>query len=179
MIFYGLSASVGCWSSVFIRRIITHLNACPFDYTAFATSGKVRIPWTGLTTPVGGCRYFSWPIQVGPQSLCNRRSWIFFCGFRGFCHWTESDLFLFLLLVAFWAVTLRCGLLCWYQGFCRRTAWVRSLPFSLNITGNNKLAGQQNIINYTRMRNCHHRLIIMVIRFSGRSWIFNQFGIFR
>ena len=26
---------------------------CPFDYTAFAVSGKVGIPLTGLTTPVG------------------------------------------------------------------------------------------------------------------------------
>ena len=43
--FYGLSALVGCWSSVFIRRIIyKFLNMCPFDYTAFAVSGKVEIP---------------------------------------------------------------------------------------------------------------------------------------
>ena len=43
--FYGLSALVGCWSSVFIRRIIyKFLNACPFDYIAFAVSGKVGIP---------------------------------------------------------------------------------------------------------------------------------------
>ena len=26
---------------------------CPFDYTAFAISGKVGIPLIGLTTPVG------------------------------------------------------------------------------------------------------------------------------
>ena len=43
--FYGLSVLVGCWSSAFIRRIIyTFLNVCPFDYTAFAVSGKVGIP---------------------------------------------------------------------------------------------------------------------------------------
>ena len=42
--FYGLSALVGCWSSVSIRRFIhTFLNVCPFDYTAFAISGKVGI----------------------------------------------------------------------------------------------------------------------------------------
>ena len=42
--FYGLSALVGCWSSAFIRKIIyKFLNACPFDYTAFAVSGKVGI----------------------------------------------------------------------------------------------------------------------------------------
>ena len=41
--FYDLSALVGCWSSVFIRRIIyKFLNVCPFDYTAVAVSGKVE-----------------------------------------------------------------------------------------------------------------------------------------
>ena len=40
-----LSTSVGCWSSAFTRRIIYNfLNVCPFDYTAFAVSGKVGIP---------------------------------------------------------------------------------------------------------------------------------------
>ena len=43
--FYGLSTSVGCWSSAFTWRIIyKFLNVCPFDYTAFAVSGKVGIP---------------------------------------------------------------------------------------------------------------------------------------
>ena len=52
--FYGLSALVGCWLSAFIRRIIyKFLNVCPFDYTAFGVSGKVGIPYTSLTTPVG------------------------------------------------------------------------------------------------------------------------------
>ena len=42
--FYGLSTSVGCWSSAFTRRIIyKFLNVCPFDYTAFVVSGKVGI----------------------------------------------------------------------------------------------------------------------------------------
>ena len=41
--FYNLSALVGCWSSVFIRRIIyKFLNVYPFDYTAVAVSGKVE-----------------------------------------------------------------------------------------------------------------------------------------
>ena len=40
-----LFALVGCWSSAFIRRIIyKFLNVRPFDYTAFAVSGKVGIP---------------------------------------------------------------------------------------------------------------------------------------
>ena len=52
--FYDLSTLVGCWSSVYIRRIIyTFLNVCPVDYTAFAVSGKVGYPLTGLITPVG------------------------------------------------------------------------------------------------------------------------------
>ena len=39
------SALVGYWSSAFVRRIIyKFLNVCPFDYTAFAVSGKVGIP---------------------------------------------------------------------------------------------------------------------------------------
>ena len=41
--FYYLSALVGCWSSVSIRRIIyKFLNVCPFDFTAFVVSGKVE-----------------------------------------------------------------------------------------------------------------------------------------
>ena len=45
MLFYGLSAWVGCWSAVFIWRIIyTFLNVYHFDYKAFAVSGKVGIP---------------------------------------------------------------------------------------------------------------------------------------
>ena len=41
--FYDLSALVGCWSSVSIRRIIyKFLNVCPFDYTAVAVCGKVE-----------------------------------------------------------------------------------------------------------------------------------------
>ena len=41
--FYDLSALVGCWSSVSIRRIIyKFLNVCTFDYMAVAVSGKVE-----------------------------------------------------------------------------------------------------------------------------------------
>ena len=44
VIFYSLSALVGCWSSAVIRRIIyKFLNVCHFDYTAFVVSGKVGI----------------------------------------------------------------------------------------------------------------------------------------
>ena len=38
--FYDPSTLVGCWSSVYIRRIIYKcLNVCHFDYTAVAVSG--------------------------------------------------------------------------------------------------------------------------------------------
>ena len=41
--FYDLSALVGCWSSVSIRRIIFKcFIVWPFDYTAVAISGKVE-----------------------------------------------------------------------------------------------------------------------------------------
>ena len=47
------TANVKCWSSVSIGRIVyKFLNECPFDYTAFAISGQVKIPLTDLTTPV-------------------------------------------------------------------------------------------------------------------------------
>ena len=43
--FYDLFTLVGCWSSVYIRRIIyKFLNVCPFYNTAFAVSGKVGYP---------------------------------------------------------------------------------------------------------------------------------------
>ena len=43
--FYGLSALVSCWSSVFIRKINYKLvNVRPFYYTVFAVSGIVGNP---------------------------------------------------------------------------------------------------------------------------------------
>ena len=43
--FDDLSTLVGCWSSVYLRRIIyKFLNVCPFDNMAFAVSGKVGYP---------------------------------------------------------------------------------------------------------------------------------------
>ena len=40
--FYDLSTLVGCWTPVSIRRIIYNFyGVCPFDYAAFAVSGKV------------------------------------------------------------------------------------------------------------------------------------------
>ena len=46
---------VGCWSLAFIGRIIyKFFNVCPFDYTAFAISGKVGID------PVNQFNHTSW-----------------------------------------------------------------------------------------------------------------------
>ena len=52
--FYDLSALVGCWSSVSMKRVIYNfLNVRPFDYTDVAVSEKVERSSTDLTTPVG------------------------------------------------------------------------------------------------------------------------------
>ena len=105
--FDDLSALVGRWSSVSIMRMIYKiLNLFPFDYTALAVSGKVvnRFNHTSGVTAVT-------PTDR-PKSVRNRCAievfggvfyvvtllFGFFCGCRGFCHRTESDLFLFLFL---------------------------------------------------------------------------------
>ena len=47
--FYNISA----WSLVsMISCIYKFVNVCPYNYTALMLSGKVRVPFTGLTTPV-------------------------------------------------------------------------------------------------------------------------------
>ena len=115
-----------CWSSVFIRRIIyKFLNVCPFDYTAFAVSGKVGIPLSGLTTPVGFLPLPNWPSLVGPQSLCNRRFWWRFN--------VVTLLFFFL----------------WVKGLLSYD-WVRSLSFSQKSRckkSNKKIIPQSSIRN--------------------------------
>ena len=107
--FYYLSAWGGCWFVVYIRRFIyKFLNVCPFDYTAVAGSGKVG--------PVNQVNHISWVAVVTPtdrpKSVRNRCIIELFCGVvwvvtlpfwhfcwcRGFCHRTESYLFLFLQL---------------------------------------------------------------------------------
>ena len=98
----------GCWFVVDIRRFIyTFLNVCPFDYTAVAESGKVG--------PVNQVNHTSWVAVVTltdrPKSVRNRcvielfcdvvcvaaLPFWHFCWWGGFCHRTESDLFLFSL----------------------------------------------------------------------------------
>ena len=104
--FYDLSAWVGCWFVVYIRRFIYRfLNACPLDYTG---SGKV-----GPVNQVNRTRWVAVVTQNDrPKSVRNRCVIELFCGVvcvvtlpfchfcwcRGFCHRTESDLFLFLFL---------------------------------------------------------------------------------
>ena len=109
--FYDLSAWSGCWFDVYIRRFIyKFLNVCPFDYTAVAGSGKVG--------PVNQVNHTSWVDVVTPtdrpKSVCNRCLieflWRFcdvtlpfwhFRGCRGFCHRTESDLLLFVVIIMY------------------------------------------------------------------------------
>ena len=50
---YYLSAVVGCWSSVLLRKIIYIFDECSFDYTAFAFGGKAWILLTGFTLLIG------------------------------------------------------------------------------------------------------------------------------
>ena len=125
-IFCDLSTYVGCWSSFYIRRIIyKFLNVCPFDYTAFAVSGKVGYPLNGLTTPVG------WLVTPTdrPKSVRNRCvievfdgvcvlsfGFRIFCWYRGFCHRTESDLLLFLLIRFEWSDVLLWWII-WFKNF--------------------------------------------------------------
>ena len=81
-------------------------------WTFYFPHGKhiCTIWWHGISTNSGiPMDINSAPLiaDLGPQSLCNQSFWWrfyvvtlvfgFFCGCRGFCHRTESDLFLFLL----------------------------------------------------------------------------------
>ena len=106
--FYYLSAWGGCWFVVYTRRFIYNfLNVCPFEYTAVEGSGKVgpviqvnNTSWVAVVTPTDR-----------PKSVRNHCVIELFCdvffvlslcpfdisvGVGGFCHRTESDLFLFL-----------------------------------------------------------------------------------
>ena len=106
--FYDLSAWGGCWFVVYIRRFIyKFLNVCPFDYKRL-----LRLVGRWARKPVN---HTSWVAVVTPtdrpKSVRNRCLIELFCGvvcvvtlpfwhfcwFRGFCHRTESDLFLFLI----------------------------------------------------------------------------------
>ena len=92
---------------VYIRRFIYKLfNVCPFDYTAVAGSGKVglvnqvnHISWVAVVTPtdrpksVRNCCVID--LFSGVLCVVTLPFW-HFCWCRGFCHMTESDLFLFL-----------------------------------------------------------------------------------
>ena len=75
--FNDISAWVGCWFVVYIRRFIyKFLNVCPFDYTAFAGSGKFG--------PVNQVNHTSWVAVVTPtdrpKSVRNRCVIELFCG---------------------------------------------------------------------------------------------------
>ena len=90
-----------------LTRLAQFLNVCPFDNTAVEGSGKVG--------PVNQVNHTIWVAVVTPtdrpRSVRNRCVIELFCGVvcvvtlpfwhfcwcRGFCHRTESDLFLFSL----------------------------------------------------------------------------------
>ena len=104
--FNNLSALNGCWSSVSVRRSIYNiLNTCPFECTAVLVSGKVGARKSVLPHQWGGVVYPSdrpksvrnrCVIEVLVAFLCCHIVFGLFCGYRGFFHRTESNLFLFL-----------------------------------------------------------------------------------
>ena len=67
--FYALSALAGCWSSVFIRRIIyKFLNICSFDYIALWLVGRL-----GSRQPFNHTSLVAFVIPSDrPKSVCNR-----------------------------------------------------------------------------------------------------------
>ena len=73
---------------------------CPFYYTAFVFNGKVGIPLTGLTTPVGWLSLSNWPsvrnrcvIELLCVFVLSRCFLDFSVSVGGLYHWNESDLF--------------------------------------------------------------------------------------
>ena len=106
--FYKLSAWDGCWF-VYIRRFIyKFLNVCPFDYTAVAGSGTVgpvdQVNHTSLVAvftpthrPKSVRNRCVIKLFCGVACVVTLQFW-HFCWCRGFCHRTESDLFLFLFM---------------------------------------------------------------------------------
>ena len=102
---YHVECSIRLYGVYIKRFIFKCLNACPFNYTAVAGSGKVG--------PINQVNHTSWVAVVTlterPKSVCKRCVIELFCGVvcvvtlpfwhfcwcRGFCHRTESDLFLF------------------------------------------------------------------------------------
>ena len=112
--FYGLSHLFGYWSSVFKRKIMYNFSiVCPFDYTLFVVSGKVGMPSTGITTPVG------W-LSLLKQAVLNRSAIV---------EWSKV-LWLFVLS--------RCFLDCTVGVVAFAKDWVRSLPFSLHCDASTK-----------------------------------------
>ena len=69
---YYLSPLVCCWSTVSIRMDIYKFpNVCPFDGTAIAGSGKVKMA-NRLTAPVSWLLWFQQTSRVSPPLLSNR-----------------------------------------------------------------------------------------------------------
>ena len=89
--FYDISALVGCWSSVYIRKIIYKGSAVVnrFNHTSGVTTvtptDRPKSVHNRCVIKIFGGVFYVVTLLFG-----------FLCGCRGFCHITESDLFLFL-----------------------------------------------------------------------------------
>ena len=135
--FYGLSALVGCWSSVFIRRNIHQfLNVWHFDYTAFVVSWKLGsgLPVSPHQLRGRGCLYSNWPSLVDPQLLCNR-----------------------IVLDTFCVVMLYFGFFGYSRAFLSKD-WVRSLPFSVKVSSD--ISNFHKYIRQNEMKNTFTRSYI-------------------
>ena len=82
---------------------------CPFDYTTVAESWNVgpvnqvnHTSWVAVVTPndrpKSGRNRYVIELFCGVVCVVTLPFWLF-CWYRGFCHRTESDLFLFLLCI--------------------------------------------------------------------------------
>ena len=126
--FYDLSAWGGCWFVVYIRRFIyKFLNVCPLITRLLRLVGRwARKPvnhtsWVAVVTPTDR-----------PKSVRNRCVIELFCGVvyvvtlpfwhfcwcMGFCHRTESDLFLFFFQLTTFLLIPHCSFL-WFHAISR------------------------------------------------------------
>ena len=107
--FYDIAAWSGCWFVVYIKRFVyKFLHVRPFDYTAVPGCWKVGpVNQVNHTSLVAVVTRTDRPKSVRNRCVIERFGcvvcvvtlpfWHFrWC--RGFCHRTESDLFLYLLL---------------------------------------------------------------------------------
>ena len=104
---YDISYWLDVGPSVSIRRIIyKYLNTSPFDYTTGTLSGKVErsivnrfdpTNWVAVVTPTDRPKSVRnrCVLEVFDDVFVLSHCFLMFCGCRGFCHRTESDIFVF------------------------------------------------------------------------------------